>query len=413
MNNQILVIPNYKKQSSVLKLPKAFSKETHPQQITFDGIELKKQSNLSLFERFKLRVKVCPDLIWVYPTCKTENCNHKLTKKPIKLSCLSPYCNDVNCISNRVRCVNFRLKEFDIKAKQLYNFVIGFKPIKTITKKEQILYQKIFRYFMKELILSYQKRFKAKLYAISTRDINLSKNGLRLHYHIATLPIKDFRELTFMIKSSCEKAYNKFNIHLAPSFSGYKKTSSTLSYFSKRVSGLFGHNRKGEQQFTYKNIMSVEDYFSVFYKTKALNFFNLKFRSREARTELISMLNVIPKICPKCNEFTKYNIIFLQYERKPPPPPPTNETKAIIEYVSIIENSKKHPCKDCNHKFYLQDYNIKTKSCVLCSVRNTSFAYKKAHELEHKLPEVAKMYKKESDYQLKNMVEDLELFDIH
>ncbi len=401
MNNQIYVIPNYEKYSPLQKPQKVFSKETHPQQLTLNIIP-----NLSLFERFQLRVKSCPDLMWGYPTCKTENCNKKLTKKPIKLSCLSPYCDDVNCISNRVRCVNFRLKEFGIKSKQLYNFVIGFEPIKTITKQDRILYQKIFRYFMKELNLSYQKRFNKKLYSIATRDINLSKKGLRLHYHIATLPVKDYREFTAMINSSCEKAYKKFNIHLAPSFSGYKKTSSTLSYFSKRVSGVFGHNRNEEQQFTYKNIMSSKEYFHVFYKTKALNFFNLKFRSREARTEFISMLNVIPKICPNCQIPTESNIMFVPMEEIKRPPPPNHENKAIIEYVSIIEHSKKYPCKDCGHKFYPQDLNTKTKSCVLCSVRNRSFAYKKAHELKHRLPEVSKIWEQQSEKQLSNSVKD-------
>lgn len=299
----------YKKESSILKPLKSHSKETNPNQLTLN--------HLSKIDKFKFRIASCKYLSWGFPSCM--NCEKNLVKKPIKLTCLSPYCNEHECIKNRIRCVIFRLKEFRIRSKQLYNFVIGFEPVAVITKKDRIFKQKVFRYVMKLLDKKYQKRFIKKLYSISARDLNLSNNKIRLHYHVATLPVKDFKEFSTMIKSCTELASKKYEINLAPSFSGYKKTSSTLSYFAKRICGVFGHNRNEEQAFTYKDIMSIENYYKTFYKTKALNFFNLKFRTREASSELISMLNVIPKICPNCNIPTKNNIIFITLEDNKPP----------------------------------------------------------------------------------------------
>lgn len=285
---------------------------------------------------FNLRINNCDDLPWGNIYCNTSDCFEKLTKKPIKLTCLSPYCNHKECIKNRVRTINFRLHEFGIKSKNLYHFSVGFKPLEKITNEDRIKMQKSFIYFMKLLNKSYEKEYGQKLYSICARDLNKSKRNndfLRLHYHIATLPIKDQNNFRSMTQRCSKKTQEKFGLEINPTWIGYRKRNNVLEYFAKRIAGVFGHNRFEEKQFTYQDIMGEDEYFEGFYKTKALTFFNLQYRSREATSGFIKELNVVPKICPKCHIPTKNNIRFEEIIlKKTKPPNPVEKASVVYEY---------------------------------------------------------------------------------
>lgn len=250
------------------------------------------------------RIEICPSLPWGYITCKT--CGYKLTK-PVKLTCMSNYCNDKQYVSNQLRIRRMKFKEFNIRSKKLYTFVIGFKdiPSKDLSRGLKNNYEKATKYVLKEIKKSY-----GSFFYISVRDINKSKSHkdfLRYHHHIATLPLKDFRLFNKTLENACLKASHKFNLTLSYSGGKYQKTMGVISYISKRSVGLFGHNRENETAFSYSDYFTLEKYYQIFYKTKSWTT-NFKYRTRtRQRSGFISMLNIIPDICPNCKVSTKNN----------------------------------------------------------------------------------------------------------
>lgn len=296
--------------------------------------ELKKQK----LENTISRIEACPSLPWADLHCAT--CNEKLTEKPFKLSCLSNFCQDDECVKNRLRIRRMIFKDFKIRSKILYNFVIGFKSInpKLMTREQRNLYDKVARYILKEINKTY-----GKYYFIAERDINRKNKKIRFHYHVATLPLKDFRFFVKCLRRACIKASSKFFIDVSPSLSGYQKKGSVLSYFAKRSIGVFGHNRKNESKFGFSDFMHYEDYHNVFYKTKSW-FSNLRHFRREA-SEFIAMLNNIPAKCPKCGVKTKNNLklVYIESEIKQKPPNLIKtypELKIEYQKISVLPSQK-------------------------------------------------------------------------
>ena len=279
------------------------------------------EPQLTKLEKLANRIEQCPSGAWLHIHC--NSCLKQLTQKPFKQSCLSNFCKDFECLKTRIRIRSMKLNDYYITSKNLYNFVIGFVAVEKITKEMRIRYHKTFMKILKQL-----QKIYGKFYFISVTDLNKTKDGkIRLHYHIATLPLKDFRKFTSALSYICNKIEG-----VAPSFSGYKKKSSVISYFSKRASGNFGHNRKGEKKFGFSDFMNLEEYYNVFYGTKTFNS-NLSFRVRK-HSELILMLNNVPKICPNCHIPTKKNTHCEPVVEKPPNLLP-EAPKLVIEYQKI------------------------------------------------------------------------------
>jgi hypothetical protein len=265
------------------------------------------------------RIESCPSLPWADLVCKT--CGEKLTEHPFKLSCLSNFCQDDECIKNRLRIRRMQFRDFRIRSKKLFNFVIGFKDIdpENLTREKRNLYDKVLRFILKDVLKTY-----GRFYFIAERDINKSKSNegfIRFHYHIGTLPLKDFRFFDTCLNRACLRASEKFSIDVSISLGKFQSRGSVLSYFAKRSVGVFGHDRTGETKFGFSDFMHYEDYHNVFYKTKSW-FSNLKHIRREA-TEFIAMLNNIPAKCPNCRVQTKKNmrVVTLDTQIVVPPPP--------------------------------------------------------------------------------------------
>lgn len=295
--------------------------------------ETRIERELSKIELAYARIEACPHLVWGNLHCKT--CDTRLTMKSFKLSCLSNFCKEVECVKNRLRIRRMQFDDLGIHSKKLYNFVIGFKDVssKDFSKSLRAQYSKVVKYVLKEMLKVY-----GSFFYIAERDINLSsrRDGrLRYHYHIATLPLKDFRLFNRMLEFVCSKASVRFSLALMPSYSGYQKTSSVLAYFAKRSIGVFGHDRKDESRFGFVDVMNFEQYYRVFYKTKSW-FTNLKYRARQ-RSEFIRVLNNIPQKCPCCGILTRNNLIFKECEAQScvAPPPPNTEEELFIEIVKF------------------------------------------------------------------------------
>lgn len=278
-------------------------------------------------ERLAERIEVCPNLPWGHMNCNT--CETQLTTKPFKQCCLSNFCKYPECSKTRIRIRSMKLGDYHIHSKKLYHFVLGFSAIdiNDLDKKTRLRYHRTFKRVLKKLEEQY-----GEFYYLSVRDLNKTKKGkVRLHYHIATLPLKDFRKFTSLLSAICKKIEG-----IAPSYKGYQKKSSVLSYFSKRASGEFGHNRKDERKFGFVDIMNLEQYYNVFFRTKTFNS-NFSFRTRK-RSEFIRMLNNIPKHCPKCEIETKNNIHFVvleEVEHRPPDIIIKSEPLGEIEIIKI------------------------------------------------------------------------------
>ena len=276
------------------------------------------------------RIEACPSLPWCHLHC--SDCGTQLTKKPFKTSCLSNFCSDDECLKNRKKIRMMKFKEYNIKSKKLYSFVIGFKDIsvKDLTKKQRVEYHK---FFMK--VIKKTQKIYGKFYFLSVRDINNSGQNIRLHYHIATLPLRDFRFFVQSINKVCFDMSKKANIDASISLSGYKGTGPTLKYFSGRVCGEFGHHRKGEHKFGYSDFLNLQQYFEVFYRSKSFNC-NFQYRSRK-RAELVLMLNNVPKKCPNCGSTTHKNFYFLPVVKinDVNPPPSSQQEDLNIQIIKV------------------------------------------------------------------------------
>lgn len=297
--------------------------------IFYEDSKLSDYPKLTKLDKLADRIEQCPSGAWLHIYC--NSCGEQLTKKPFKSCCLSNFCQEKECLKTRIRIRRMKLQDYYITSKNLFNFVIGFKAVEKITNEFRINCHKTFMKIMKKL-----EKIYGKVYWLSVRDLNKTKEGkIRLHYHIATLPLKDFRKLTSTLSLICNKIEG-----VAPSFSGYKKKSSVISYFAKRASGNFGHNRKGEKKFGFSDFMRLEEYYNVFYGTKTFNS-NLSYRTRKG-SELILMLNNVPKKCPFCHTFTKNNTHPEPVIEKPPDPPP-EAPKIAIEYIKIHTENPLNP----------------------------------------------------------------------
>lgn len=310
----------------------------------------KKQKTLENYNtkilKLKNRIEECPNLSWGHIHCSNEECLQQLTKHPLKLSCLSNFCNDPECLKNRIRIRNVIFKSFGIRSSKLYNFVIGFKsiPIADLNKKTRLSCHRTVTKILKELQTTY-----GKFFYFAVRDLNKPHDPqsnakfLRVHYHVATLPLKDYRDFVLKLKSACEKFSAKSLLPVAPSLSGYKKRRGVFAYLSKRLAGHFGHNRQAEKIFGFSEIMTIEKYFNIFYQTKS---FLTNLRPR-LQAEFINMLNNIPKICPKCQQLTHKNTFFKPLGEDPPP----NNLKCQSCGLNVDANywdPQRHVCSMCS-----------------------------------------------------------------
>jgi len=333
-------------------------------------------------ERLATRIEDCKSMDWAHVCCK--KCGNIVKKESVKLSCLSPFCQNSECIQNKKRIVMKYLRGLRIRSKVLYHFVVGFQPVKKITKELRAEYRKILKSVIKEIEKSH-----SKLHLIVVGDINKSENGLRYHFHCASLPVKDFRLLASLIqratqkiteqnnKSGTKKPISQSKTNVGVQLIGYSNKKAIYHYFSKRASGVFGH-ATDETAFGYPDIMILKDYFDVFYKTKKIFLHNLKVR--RGATEFINLLDNLPEKCPYCGH-EKFKII------------PKNIYKPPPDRI----------CFECGLIVDPRDWDYSLGCCKYCALQK-SFSFRKSIELKNKLPEMAKVHKQDYESEVLNFV---------
>ena len=236
------------------------------------------------------RIINCPEMEYCSLVCTA--C-HKVVKVGCaRLSCLSPYCLDEECVKNRMRLSMVYFNGLKIKSNKMLHIVFGFPKVKKFTKDLRSEHNKMFSMLKKEM-----KRLGTPLRMIVVRDLNGQEGDLYVHYHTAQLPVKDWRKFRQNLYVCRDKVMKKMKMEFSFKFIGYRKTWSLFKYFSYRVSGLFQNSDK--EKFGYNRLMGIKEYYECFYRSRKVKLINLK-PSRLSVSVLALTLDNLIKICPFC-----------------------------------------------------------------------------------------------------------------
>jgi hypothetical protein len=237
------------------------------------------------------RIIDCPGMDYVSLVC--PDCNRVVKLGCAKLSCLSPYCLDEECVKNRLRLSMLYFNLLKVKSKKLLHIVFGFPKCKVFSRDLRNKHSKMFSLLKKEM-----KKLGTPLKMIVVRDLNGSENNLYVHYHTAQLPVQDWRKFRQNLYICREKILKKNNIEFSIKFKHYRKTWSLFKYFSYRVAGLFQNSDK--EKFGYQRLMDIKEYFSCFYKSRKVKLIGMK-PSPKASILALTLNNFI-KVCPFCGK---------------------------------------------------------------------------------------------------------------
>ena len=315
-------------------------------------------------ELYAQRIENCPNMGWANVICK--DCHHIIKPEAVRFSCLSNYCQDPECLKNRIRVKLARLMSLGTYTKILYHFVIGFKPVEKLSKSHLIKCQaQVFK------VIHEVEKTHPKLHLIVVRDINKSKGLLRLHYHVASLPVKDFRLLSNSLLRANKLVSELAGFNSIVQLIGYRGKEGIFDYFSKRASGVFGHELRGTN-FSYPGVMDLKAYFETFYNTRTINLYNLS--SRRVATEFIRLIDGVPESCPFCG--SKSYALSLKDGYDPPDP---NLICPECSNATSIRVFHRHPQTIIKQiydiSFFPEDWDCEKGMCKLCAEKYSP-AYK-------------------------------------
>jgi len=322
---------------------------------------------------FKKRIEKCKNPDWARVVC--DLCNLPVSKKLMRLSCLSPYCNCSECIKARIIIMKNHLRSYGIKTERFYHFSINFIPMPGLYDELRSVMDSTAREFINKL-----RKLVPQAYFIMVRDINKSKDGLRVHYHIISFGWKGIRipgiPVQLVYKTLSEGVRKLLNTQLI----GYRDKENLFDYFSKRAVGVFGHKSEGTN-FLYSDIMGEQEYLDVFYGKRKIWYYLKNLRVR--RTELIKLLNEVPNNCPICNH-DHYHLI----NKKTYKPPPDTYYKIGQEFIRtneyIPELELYKYCDSCHGFIPVRDWNYEHGFCRLCSKPLTPEGKKEIRDAELK-----------------------------
>ncbi len=242
------------------------------------------------FETFITRIEECKSMVWTSLVC--FSCGKIIKSNCAKLSCLSPYCQDEDCIKNRYRIVFAYFKSLKFYSKNLLHTIFGFPHVKKFTREIRENHYRVFRELKKEM-----KRLGTPLKMVICRDVNGEKGDLFVHYHTGNLPVKDWRKFRQNLYICREKIIKKTDIEFVIKFRHYRNTFKMFKYFANRVSGVF-QNMEIEESFGYSKLMDIKEFYETFYNVRKIKLINL--RRREAPSVLALMLDNPIEKCPDC-----------------------------------------------------------------------------------------------------------------
>lgn len=256
------------------------------------------------------RIGGCPSMGYASWVC--DSCGQIAKHSAYRLTCCCRYCPDLDCTENRRLHSLLRLRSFGVKASKLLHFEIGFPHVEEITKEEVKKLRQSANFWMKEM-----EKLGSPIKALRILDILKKGQGYYLHFHFASLPVGDVRKFGQNCHLAREKVMGELQTSFIVRIEGYKPRKSLYDYFSKRMAGMFGHKKKGTAH-TFSTMMSLEQYFEVFFKSKHL-WNSLGWKAKPDSNLVTTVLNK-PKACPHCshNTFTLVSNRYLGVDDKPP-----------------------------------------------------------------------------------------------
>ena len=279
-------------------------------------------------ESFAQRIESCSSMDWLSLGC--NSCGKMIKPNCAKLSCLSPYCMDKECVKNRMRLSMRYFNSLKIKSKKLLHIVFGFPKVIEFNRGIREQHNKFFRMLKKEM-----QKLGTPLRMVVVRDLNGEKRDLYAHYHTANLPVKDWRKFRQNLFICREKIMKKMKIEFSIKFLHYRKTWSLFKYFSYRVAGLFQNSDK--EKFGYSRLMDLKEYYDCFYRSRKVKLIGLRAPSPQASILALTLDNLVDK-CPHCSsKDISFKPNYLIEDVKPPPPPflGKDNEKIKVEVVRV------------------------------------------------------------------------------
>lgn len=283
--------------------------------------------SLNALSKLTSRIELCSSMPFASLVC--GNCAFLVKYNCTKMSCLCPYCDERECITNRKRLGVAYLQSLGVspKTKSLIHTVFGFPRVKRFSKSIRASHMKAFNELGKIMI-----KLGTPLHMALGRDLNGSRGDLYVHYHSFNLPVKDWRFFRANLFRAREMIIEKFGIQFSIKFKHYRNKKSMFGYLAKRVAGVFQNDGDKESEaFGYSRLMSLKEYYEDFYKVRKFKLIGL--RRGEAPSVLALLLDNFPKLCPNCQssdlKVVKNEDLGLDFIGGPPPPLPKHEILKI------------------------------------------------------------------------------------
>ncbi len=237
-------------------------------------------------EKLYYRIHSCKDLPWASVVC--DNCGTVVKKDATKLSCLSPYCQDSECVKNRKRLIWAYLKSLKIYSKTMLHIIIGLPRVGRFTRDIQKVHLIKLNLMKKEM-----KKLGTPLQMIVGRDLNGFSGDLYVHYHCLNVPVKDWRKYW----TNLHKCGLKFGFIVK--WRHYRSKNKMYKYLAKRCAGVFQNDGDGDcDSFGYNKLMDLKEFYEDFYNTRKIRLFGI--RRGVAPSILALLLDNLAVICPNC-----------------------------------------------------------------------------------------------------------------
>lgn len=340
----------------------------------------------------KVRRSVCGAKVTIHQKCQDPDCGKtiyenyngsgkskvvKFTKKystthDTRIHCGINY--DACCAVFRYQKTLGRIIDYNIRSKRLYHVVVGFPRLNDIRDLDVKRAYYLMNEFRRDL-----KKNNIVLNGISVLDI-ADKTNPYVHLHMAIMPQEGLNfnvEILKKIQRVSEKTKKRLKGEFVFHAVGWRRKDSLFAYFAKRASGLYGGDKKPKQRIPYidsngeqrelcydktvKDLMSLEEYVRLMYRTKRINKIGKLLTRRQSPEGLGSIVvPIVVRKCPICGSrdlktsyLIDYTDIFTDLQRLGGKPPPNKKQKdsSIIAYEQSVEDHLQAEIKLVRHFF--------------------------------------------------------------
>jgi len=275
-------------------------------------------------------VRKCREGNFVRVACKS--CKNELSPTTIRLTCQNRFCSCPDCVEMRRLKAFGNLERLKVRSKSLIHLIVGFERIIGESKDKKKQREEVLSSIKIEL-----EKCGIKLHAVSVWDMNVhEKKGFKffyMHYHLALLPVKDFRCLMLAVR----KVQEKFKGIATIRNEGYKPKKSLFNYFAKIQAGLVSTEEE-HHTVTYSKILTIQEFREFFYHKRmlrkwALSSVSCVLHDTSGREYMFKLLGIsLPKKCPFCGcELSRANVFLKKITEEEKPPNPDAKKYFIVQ----------------------------------------------------------------------------------